>query len=339
MGEHLRRAVVVGLVASVALTACTSRGGVDQRPRLPPAHWVKSLHLPGVVDIGPRGDGALVVAAAGRLFILRWPGMVTAFARGPGGYSTRQGPEPYLTVAGNDRVAASRCSFHSGTIFALQPGSHPGVVTIGPDGRARRFASLAAAPTGIAFDTTGHFGHRLLVTTRNASGSGVLAIDCAGRIEVITDHAPAVEGGITVAPASFGRFAGDLIAPDERTGRIYAIPPDGAVALLAASGLPHGGDIGVESAGFVPHGFGTGDAAFLADRFSRGNRHPGTNSILRLPGSELIKAGVRPGDLLVASEASARTIVVRCIRACTVRYVAAGPAVTHAEGHIAFARF
>src|SRR5260221_9047046 len=102
--------------------ACTSRGGVDQRPRLPPAHWVKSLHLPGVVDIGPRGDGALVVAAAGRLFILRLPGMVTAFARGPGGYSTRQGPEPYLTVAGKEKGAPGKGSFHRGPIFPLPPG-------------------------------------------------------------------------------------------------------------------------------------------------------------------------------------------------------------------------
>src|SRR5258708_25592287 len=122
VGEHLRRAIVVGVVASVALTACTSRGGVDQRPRLPPAHWVKSLHLPGVVDIGPRGDGALVVAAAGRLFILRWPGMVTAFARGPGGHSTRQGPEPYLTLAGKDKVPPSTSAVPPGTIFALHAG-------------------------------------------------------------------------------------------------------------------------------------------------------------------------------------------------------------------------
>src|SRR5260221_3935468 len=101
--------------------ACTSRGGVDQRPGLPPAHWVKSLHLPGVVDIGPRGDGALVVAAAGRLFILRLPGMVTAFARGPVGYSTRHGPEAYLTVAGNDKDAPDHGSLHRGTLLALPP--------------------------------------------------------------------------------------------------------------------------------------------------------------------------------------------------------------------------
>ena len=59
-------------------------------------------------------------------------------------------------------------------------------------------------------------------------------------------------------------------------------------------------------------------------------------AILRLPGHELISAGVRAGDLLVATEASARTIVVRCASSCTARYIAAGPAITHAEGHIAF---
>jgi hypothetical protein len=120
---------------------------------------------------------------------------------------------------------------------------------------------------------------------------------------VITGHAPAMEGGIAVAPVSFGRY---------------------------------GGDIGVESAGFVPPGFSADGAAYLADRFSKGNRHPGTDSILRLPGHELISAGVRAGDLLVATEASARTIVVRCASSCTARYIAAGPAITHAEGHIAF---
>jgi hypothetical protein len=71
------------------------------------------------------------------------------------------------------------------------------------------------------------------------------------------------------------------------------------------------GGIGVESAGFVPPGFSAADAAYLADRFLKGNPHPGTDSILRLPGQELISAGVRAGDLLVATEASARTIVVR----------------------------
>ena len=32
------------------------------------------------------------------------------------------------------------------------------------------------------------------------------------------------------------------------------------MVTLVVSGLPHGGDIGVESAGFVPPGFGVGGA-------------------------------------------------------------------------------
>jgi hypothetical protein len=296
-------------------------------------------HLAGVVDLaGPRGDGSFTVAAAGRLFTLSRAGVVRPFARVPDGYATPIGPEPYITLAGNEPVAGTRCSFGSGMIFALRPGSHPGVIGIGTDGRARHFVRLpaGAAPNGITFDTTGRFGHRLLVTARDHGATTVLAIDCAGGIRTITSHAPAMEGGITVAPASFGRYGGELVAPNETSGRVFAIAPDGTVATLAESGLPHGGDIGVESAGFVPPGFGASDAAYLADRYSKGNRHPGTNSILRLPGSELIKAGVRPGDLLVATEGGARTIVVSCTTSCTVRYVAAGFAVSHAEGHIAF---
>jgi hypothetical protein len=292
-----------------------------------------------VVDLaGPRGDGSFTVAAAGRLFTLSPAGALRPFARGPGGYSTAIGPEPYITLAGDQPAAGAGCSFGRGMIFAIQPGAHPGVIGIGADGRARRFVSLpaGAAPNGITFDTTGRFGHRLLVTARDHGATTVLAIDCAGRVHTITSRAPPMEGGIAVAPASFGRYGGDLVAPNETSGRVFAIAPDGAVATLAVSGLPHGGDIGVESAGFVPPGFGASDAAYLADRYSKGNRHPGTNSILRLAGPELIKAGVRPGDLLVATEGGARTIAVRCASSCTVRYIAIGFAVSHAEGHIVF---
>ena len=292
-----------------------------------------------MVDIaGPRGDGLFAVAAAGRLLLWTPAGVLRPFARGAGGYVTATGPEPYLTLAGNGHVAGTGCSFRAGTIFALQPRGRPGIIAIGAGGRARRFASLPGAliPTGITFDATGHFGHALLVTARGHAATAVLAIDCTGRVRAITVHAPAMEGGIAVAPASFGHYGGDLVAAGETSGRLFAVAPDGAVVTLAASGLPRGVDIGVESTGFVPPGFGARDAAYLADRYTPGNKHPGTNSILRLPGTELVKAGARAGDLLAATEASARTIVVHCARSCTVRYIAIGPDITHAEGHIAF---
>jgi hypothetical protein len=343
--ESARLAAVVARFALCgSLAACGSGAGQRPLPAGPahplPAHWDRFRHVPGVVDLaGPHGDGSFTVAAAGRLLVLRPPGTLAPFARGPGGYATAIGPEPYLaTTTTAVPVAGTHCSFGTGTVFALQPSARPGVIRIGTTGQARPFASLArvGTPDGIAFDTTGRFGHRLLVTARGQGHTTVLAVDCSGGMRVITRRAPSMEGGMTVAPASFGRYAGDLIAPNEGTGRVYAVAPDGHVSTLVESGLPHGGDIGVESAGFVPPGFTSGDAAYLADRYSRGNRHPGTNSILRLPGAELARAGVRPGDLLVATEGSALTIAVRCAAGCTVREIAAGPAISHAEGHIVF---
>jgi hypothetical protein len=137
-----------------------------------------------------------------------------------------------------------------------------------------------------------------------------------------------------VAPATFGRYGGDLIAADETSGRVYAVDPAGQVLTLARPALPAGGDIGVESTGFVPP---RAAAAYLADRFSARNKHPGDNAILQLSAAQLAQAGIRAGDLLVATEGGAKTIDIRCTATCTIRYVAAGPAIAHAEGHIAFA--
>jgi hypothetical protein len=299
--------------------------------------WTVYRHLPGVVDLaGPRGDGSFLVAAAGRLFVLGRDGTLTPFARGAGGYLTAMGTEPYLVLALGDAVRGTGCSFGAGTAFALEPGARPGVIMISPQGQARRFASLPPGRflSGIAFDGAGRFGHRLLVTAGSGGRTTVFGIGCDGRVSVIAAGAPAVEGGIVVAPATFGRFGGDLIAADETSGRVYAVDPAGQVITLARPTLPAGGDIGVESAGFVPPGAA---AAYLADRFSARNKHPGDNAILELSLAQLAQAGIQTGDLLIATEGGARTIDIRCAEACTVRYVAAGPAIAHAEGHIVFA--
>src|SRR5262249_36381538 len=165
-------------------------------------------------------------------------------------------------------------------------------------------------PNGITFDDVGRFGRRLLVTAGADGATNVYAIDCLGRVRTVMQGAPRVEGGIAVAHRSFGRFAGQLIAPDEVGGHLVAIDARGRTSTVVASGLPTGGDIGVESAGFVPRRFGAGDAAYLADRGTPGNPHPGTDSILMLAGEGLIGAGVRAGDLLVATEGGADTIAV-----------------------------
>lgn len=99
---------------------------------------------------------------------------------------------------------------------------------------------------GIAFDTTGKFGFRLLASGPSAGKTAVVAIDCNGKVQFITRAAPVLEGGLAVAPRGFGSFGGDLIAPDELSGKIYAIAPDGTVSVVAMSRLPAGQDTGVE---------------------------------------------------------------------------------------------
>jgi hypothetical protein len=320
--------------ALIALAGCGSSSATTGRvtaPGVPQlAHWVPFVHVLRPLDVvGPRRDGSLVLAAGGRLMLLD-PATRTAkpFAvryRSPGG------EEPYIALA-------TRGCLGTDAVYALHLRPPRGVVAVSSQGAIRRLARLNTPGLidGIAFDQTGAFGHRLLVTTNHGSTTTVDAVDCHGRVTTLTRDAPRVEGGIAVAPRSFGRFAGDLIAPDEKGGGVFAITPTGKSKLLAPSGLPHGPDTGVESAGFVPPG-GRVDA-FMADRVSRGNRHPGDDVVLWIRHPALSAAGVRPGDLLVATEGGARTVAIRCTDAgCRVRHIADGPAIAHGEGHIAFA--
>jgi hypothetical protein len=320
------------------LSACgvAGSGRLTARTAKQLAQWSAAAHIRRVLDLSAsRQDGAVAIAAAGRLVLLPAAGAPRPFARATGGYTSPGGEEPYIVLTAG---ASLRRTFGADNLYALRLANGPGVTVIDRQGHARRFARLAGPgrESGIAFDQAGRFGHRLLVTATNGAKTSVYAIDARGRATRLTNNAPKVEGGIAVAPASFGRFGGDLIASDEYSGRIYAITPDGHSHLLANSGLPYGPDTGVESEGFVPARFGSGWSALLADRLTPGNRHPGDDVVLRLGAAALSAAGVRPGDLLVASEGGARTDAISCRSSCQVNYVANGPAVAHAEGHIVF---
>ena len=292
--------------------------------------WPVFIHVRHPLDLaGPLRDGSLVMWANGRLFTLRPSGRISPFARS---YYRPGNAEPYIAAPAPGHGG---CSFGSGTVYVLRLYGGRGVVAVRRGGPVRRLASITAPGLidGIAFDETGRFGHRLLVTINDGLRTTVDAIDCHGRVSTITRTAPRVEGGIVVARPPFGGFTGDLIAPDEKSGRIYAITPGGRSVLIARSGLPYGQDVGVESEVQVPdqrryHLLG-------ADRLTPGNRHPGDNALLRAGSAALIKAGVRPGDVLVATEGGARVVDVSCRASCSVREVADGPAEAHLEGHLA----
>ena len=273
-----------------------------------------------------------MLAAEGRLSLLTSGGHVVPFTSGRGGYRSPGGEEPYIALSPGG-------SYGSGTVYALRLTAGRGVVAISASGRVRRFASLMAPGLidGITFDGTGGFAHRLLVTINAGAHTTVEAIDPRGVISTITRSAPTVEGGIAVAPSTFGRFAGDLIASSEGSGRIFAITPQGKSELVANSQLPHGGDIGVESEGFVPRD--PHADAFVADRLTPGNRHPGDDVVLRIRADALRNAGVHPGDLLVSTEGGALTDDISpSVTGYRILLVARGPAIAHGEGHIAFAQ-
>jgi hypothetical protein len=320
---------VLFIALSLALTGTSAA---------PSARWRPLLKVPTIVDVvGPRADGQLVLATRGGLFLFRPGSPAAEFARGPGGY-VAEGGEPYIALAPARRLPGKRCSFHRDDVFALDADSTPGVVRVVRTGMATRLVDLpdGAFPSGIAFDLVGRFGYRLLVTAVIGDKTTLYSIDCLGSLTVVTQDAPRVEGGMAVAPSSFGRFGGDLIAPDENSGRIFAFTPTGAVELVAESGVPAGGDVGVEGVGFFPGRFSRTGSAYFSDLGAPGSPTQGTDSLLVLRGAGLERAGVRAGDLVAATEAGATTISVRCARRCKVRRVADGPAATHGEGHITF---
>jgi hypothetical protein len=339
---HLLLAALYVAALSVTLAACGSSASqkITAVSVVSPARWKPAVPIRRVLDLSsPRRDGTIVVATAGHLALLLASGGVQQFARGPAGYVNPGGEEPYFALSNGERVASAGCTFPQQTLYVLRLQRGTGVTAVNPRGEARGFAGLPrkGLENGITFDSTGRFGHRLLVTATNGSRTTVYAIDCRGSVSTLTTTAPKLEGGISVAPATFGRFAGDLIAPDENSGRIYAIPPNGRSRLLADSGLARGGDVGVESTGFVPPGFGPASSALVADRRTPGNPHPGDDAVLRIDGSSLIAAGVRPSDLIAATEGGAQTDAITCTGAsCRIRHIADGPPIAHLEGHIVF---
>jgi hypothetical protein len=331
--DLLARTAVLGAALWLSLTATAA--ATTATPAQP--GWTAWQHIPGVVDVaGPRSDGAIVVAAAdGLLRVDPVSGRAEPFAAGLTGYRGPGSGEPYIALSPGLPVASGGCRFERDDVFALQLKPAGGVLRIDAAGEAREFASVDGVESlnGIAFDGTGRFGNRLLVTGPSHGLTVVAAIDCTGQVTHITDAAPVLEGGLAVAPSGFGAFEGDLIAPDELSGNIYAISPDGSSTTLVHSGLPTGGDIGVEGVGFVPPGFSLGGAAYFADRSVPGNPHPGTDSLLRIDSRRLVQAGVREGDLLAASEGGAALIAVRCQPDCVVTRVSSGDG-AHGEGHV-----
>lgn len=327
---------VVPLVIVAALCSAVGLGAASADSTIT---WTGLRHVDKVVDLTePNSQGAILVSAGGRLDLLTSAGAIRPFAPG---YSASPGLENYAALSSGLRVGAAHCSWPAGNLYTLRLSHARGITVVTPQGRVSKFVALKpnGLENGIAFDRTGRFGHRLLVTatstTKRATGVTTLyAISCNGRVQVLTRTGPRVEGGMVVAPSTFGRYAGDLLAPDEYTSKIYAFMPNGQARLLVRTGVPSGGDTGTESLGIVPAQFGE---ALVSDRgYPPDKTNPGDNEILKLSRGALTAAGVRPGELLAVSEGGADTVAVSCSSTCRAREIGQGPRRAHIEGHVVF---
>jgi hypothetical protein len=324
---------LVSLLFGAALTAPTDAAAAT------PLAWEQWRHEQAVVDVaGPLRSGDLVVAAGPHLYRVRPDGtqseLSPAYSAQP--FAPPSGAEPYIAVVPSDPTGRW-FGFATDTVFAIRPASPSAVIRIAPGGNPSIVALLpqAGSLNGIALDTAGRFGHRLLVSGSLPGGhTAVVALDANGNQTTLTTTAPVFEGGLTVAPMSFPKFGGDLIAPDELTGRVLAIGPTGASSLVADSSAPSGQDTGVEGAAFVPSGFLSAGTAYTADRATPGNPHPGTDTLLRLQAAAFAAAGVSEGDLLLSTEASDRIVDIRCAPDCSAHTIGMGQSVAHGEGHL-----
>jgi hypothetical protein len=332
----------IALALAGVLTAVIGSCAATTAPSASPAPltWQKWQHLGGVFDLGVQADETGLIAAGSEvLFKVARAGDGTPIT-GVGSYRKSGDFEAYFTVS-HGEPASGACRFQHGAIYVIDQKTPGHVLEVDPaNGRPTLFASVNGVDSlnGIAFDGTGSFGdHPLIVTGPRGGHSKVAAIDCHGAVTVVTEGAPRLEGGIAVAPTGFGRHGGELIAPDEISGDIIGISPNGATSTLASYKELIGGDLGVESAGFVPRDFlTTGGFAYVADRATANNPHPGTDNILRLASAQLAAAGIREGDLLVATEGGGMTLNVSCSVTCSMHLVASGPPTAHIEGHVVF---
>lgn len=330
------RAAVAAVAYLLAAHAALVASAANPQPA-----WQPVAKIAGIFDLaGPRADGWLIAAGAGKLYLLDPLGAVTPFAQGPDGYADDKGGEAYLTIVPKLPAAATSgaaCTWQQGDVYVLRLHAPLGLTKVDIHGVKSAFANIpnVTGLSGITFDTIGTFGYRIVVTATVTGGkTEVAAVDCAGAVTVITRAAPAMEGGIEVAPKTFGAFGGTLIAPDENSGNIYSVTATGASQRVVASGLPKGGDIGVESVAFVPSGWNGN--LYYSDRGTPGSPHPGTDSVLMVDSGNLSYAGAQAGDLLSVTEGGATMIDVRCAATCAVTPLISTGTKAHGEGHLVF---
>src|SRR5207245_11661551 len=99
-------------------------------------------------------------------------------------------------VSPGSHVVASDCDVVRDETFVLRLHAPLGVTRVDAAGvSSGAFASVTGVSSlnGIAFDTTGAFDHRLLVSGSSGGKIVIAAIDCKGVVQVLPSAAPAAQ--------------------------------------------------------------------------------------------------------------------------------------------------
>src|SRR2546430_17435896 len=133
----------------------------------------------------------MVVAGSGRLYRVGPAGTFMPLAAGQHGYSEDAGGEAYLSVSPGLHVPSAGCDFARDDVFVLRLHQPIGVTRIDASGTAAPFASVPGVESlgGIAFDTTGRFGSRLLGSGPAHGRTTIAPTDFRGGVQMRTSSA------------------------------------------------------------------------------------------------------------------------------------------------------
>lgn len=163
-------------------------------------------------------------------------------------------PFGVVPSAGGETVVAASLGqggFASGNIFAGSGANGVIYQFANGGGAAAPFTTLPACACGVRsifFDPGSSFGGNMLVTTTTGQIFKVNSLGVATQIANIGFDTE----GMDVVGASFGPYAGYLLAASEGSGQVWLISPTGVLTFVGALS-------GAETVAYVPLNLGSGD--------------------------------------------------------------------------------
>jgi hypothetical protein len=227
-----RRALAVALAAVATLPASVSGASADRAAPAP------AIRFSVFARTGLR-LGDIVWTGNAFLYVTQNSGEIHTSA--PDGSSLRK------LAQVPPEVEEMRClpspgahGFPAGAVFCHAPRNT--IYRIDADGQVATFAKLPVddlSDGGLAFDTTGAYGYRMLAATGGSAtnGGAIYAVGAAGRTELIGRYpGPGGADNLLLAPPGWGSAGGRLLIAIDHTrrkGMLQTMAPNGTVRILA----------------------------------------------------------------------------------------------------------